>query len=59
MKQTKVRMLCSIAGPGYSYAPGDVCEFDAVTAARLIDKRAAEPVRGKPEAAAKRGAAPR
>ena len=53
MKQTKVRMLCSIAGPGYSYAPGDVCEFDAVTAARLIDKR------GKPEAAAKRGAAPR
>lgn len=48
----KVRMLQCMAGDRVVYNVGDVCEFDAEAAQRLIDAGFAEPSTGKVETAA-------
>lgn len=51
-----IKMLTSIAGEGFSAAPGEIIELDAATEKRLIASGQAEAVeqpKAKPKATAK------
>lgn len=51
----KVKMLVSVAGAGYTLAPGDEHEFSAAEAKNMIEAGYAVPVAAeKPETAAKK-----
>ena len=52
-------MLCSIAGVGLEAHTGDVVDLDPGLAARLIERRRAEPIQAGPDTTAAAPARPR
>lgn len=51
----KIKMKVSIASPDWSYAPGDIAEFDDNTAKKFIKNGFAEPLEGEKKTSSKRG----